>query len=134
MTPRLALAAALCVTAATALPSHAQAIDTPYCVAKLPAASAGDTSSCHTEGPPPLGCVQCGQVRNVYVVVASGAVDATLACGLYFSTTWHVDASQVADTLTIQGGGQTCTVTLVATSDLTNAVAVSEGHYTFEQE
>jgi len=130
MRPRLALAAVLVAASAAAIPSAhaANSLLTPYCATNLHNAAAGASASCATQGPPPVECVNCGVVRTVDIVVAKGAVDATLFCdnGL-INTTTHVDGpgrGQIS-----VWGGYNCTTTLTATADGTTAVATSTGSY-----
>ena len=130
MRPRLALAtvsASLFAAIATAVPAHAaSAVLTPDCATALHDAAAGVSSSCSTQGPPPVECMGCGVRRTVNIVVATGRVDATLLCdGLTYAT--HVDGPGTG-TIGVWGG-QNCTATLTATADGTIAAATSTASY-----
>ena len=134
MRPRLARAAALLATSlfaatAAAVPSYASsAISSPDCATALQNAAAGISSSCSTQGPPPVACNGCGVRRSVEVVVAKGSADATLVCdGLTYAT--HVEGPGTGSTGA--WGGQNCTLTLTATSDGTIAAATSTASYVF---
>ena len=131
MRPRLALAAALFAAAlfaatATAVPSYASSVLSPDCATTLQNAAAGVSSSCATQGPPPVACNGCGVRRSVEVVVAKGSAVATLVCdGLTYTT--RVDGPGTGSTGA--WGGQNCTLTLTATADGTIAAATSSASY-----
>jgi hypothetical protein len=130
MRSRLALVAALftALFAATpAVPSYAAtALGSPDCAATLQNAAAGISSSCATQGPPPVACNSCGVRRSVEVAVTTGRADATLVCdGLTYAT--HVDGPGTGSTGA--WGGQNCTLTLTATADGTIATATSTASY-----
>jgi hypothetical protein len=131
MRPRLTLAvtlfaAALFAATATAVPSYASSVLSPDCATTLQNAAAGFSSSCATQGPPPVECNGCGVRRSVEVVVTKGSADATLVCdGLTYST--HVDGPGTGSTGA--WGGQNCTLTLTATADGTIAAATSTASY-----
>lgn len=132
MRSRLAVAAALfagslfAVTAA-ATPSYASsAISSPDCATTLQNAAAGISSSCSTQGPPPVACNGCGVRRSIEVVVTKGSADVKLVCdGLTYST--HVDGPGTGTTGA--WGGLNCTLTLTATADGTIAAATSTASY-----
>ena len=126
MRPRLALAAALFAATAAAVPSHAASTASPDCATTLQNAAAGISSSCTTQGPPPVACNGCGVRRSVEVAVTTGRADATLVCdGLTYAT--HVDGPGTGSTGA--WGGQNCTLTLTATADGTIAAATSTASY-----
>lgn len=120
MRPSLLLAAAL--AAATATPSFAQEIFTPYCATRLAHVAAGATAACTTVMPP-MANTGPGFLRVVNVAVQEGAVDATLECAHLAPLTVHV-AGLAPRTFSMQDSGL-CTVTLVATETTTTAVATS---------
>jgi hypothetical protein len=130
MRPRLALAAAgLFASAAVSIPAHAAATSAavlPYCATTLHNAAAGVSSSCATQGPPPVECSSCGVRRTVDIVVAKGSVDATLLCDGYPTST-HVDGPGTG-TIGVWGG-LNCTTTLTSTADGTTAAATSTASY-----
>jgi hypothetical protein len=129
MRPRLALAAVLFAAAAAAVPAHAAAVVSPDCATTLQNAAAGISSSCSTQGPPPVACNRCGVRRSVEVVVTTGRADATLVCdGLTYAT--HVDGPGTGSTGA--WGGQNCTLTLTATADGTVAAATSTASYVID--
>lgn len=138
MRRRLALAAALfAATAAplfaataTAVPAHAAAVVlSPDCATTLRNAAIGTSSSCSTQGPPPVACNGCGVRRTVNIDVTTGSVDATLVCdGLTYAT--HVDGPGTGSIGV--WGGQNCTANLTATADGTTAAATSTASYVFE--
>lgn len=111
---------------ATAIPSHASAVLSPDCATTLHDAAASVSSSCSTQGPPPVECSNCGVRRTVDIVVTKGGVDATLLCDGLTSTT-HVDGPGTG-TIGVWGG-QNCTATLTATADGTIAAATSTASY-----
>ena len=127
---RLAVAASL-FTALTmaAVPAHASsAVVSPDCATTLADVASGMSSSCGTQGPPPVACNGCGVRRTVDVVVTAGSVDATLLCdGLTYRT--HVDGPGTGSTGA--WGGLNCTLTLTATADGTVAAATSTASYVF---
>ena len=127
MRPRLTLVAVLLFAAcAAATPSYASSVLTPDCATTLQNAAAGVSSSCSTQGPPPVECMGCGVRRTVEVAVTTGSVDATLVCdGLTYST--HVDGPGTGTTGA--WGGQNCTLRLTATADGTIAAATSTASY-----
>lgn len=138
MRPRLALAAALlaataavvplhaATATAAALPARAAIVLSPDCATTLQNAATGISSSCATQGPPPVACNSCGVRRSVEVVVTAGRADATLVCdGLTYAT--HVDGPGTGTTGA--WGGQNCTLTLTATADGTIAAATSTASY-----
>ena len=135
MRRRLALAATLFAATAVplfaatavAVPAHAaSAVLSPDCATALHNAAAGTSSSCATQGPPPVACNGCGVRRSVEVVVTTGSVDATLVCdGLTYAT--HVDGPGTGSTGA--WGGQNCMLTLTATADGTTAAATSTASY-----
>ena len=121
-----ALAAGLFAAAVAAVPAHASAVLSPDCATTLRNAAAGMSSSCTTQGPPPVECNGCGVRRSVEVVVATGRADATLVCdGLTYRT--HVDGPGTGSTGA--WGGQNCTLTLTATANGTIAAATSTASY-----
>ncbi|MCU1592026.1 MAG: hypothetical protein JWP11_3282 [Frankiales bacterium] len=124
-----ALFSALLATTAIAVPSYASAATAallPDCATALPGAAAGVSSSCATQGPPPVACNSCGVRRTVNVVVTAGRADAKLLCdGLTYAT--HVDGPGTGSIGA--WGGQNCTVTLTATADGTIAAATSTASY-----
>ena len=136
MRPRLALAAPLFVASlfaatATAVPSYASAVLSPDCATTLQNAAAGISSSCSTQGPPPVACRGCGVRRSVEVVVAKGSADAKLVCdGLTYAT--HVDGPGTGSIGA--WGGLNCTLTLTATADGTVAAATSTASYVIDTE
>src|SRR6476469_3814654 len=90
MRARFALAAALLSAPAVALPSQASAVAIPDCATTLHNAATGVSSSCATQGPPPVACNSCGVRRTVDIVVTKGGADVTLVCdGLTYAT--HVE-------------------------------------------
>ncbi len=123
----LAVAAALFGATAAAVPSFAStAISSPDCATTLHDAATGVSSSCSTQGPPPVECVNCGIRRTVDIVVTKGSVDATLRCdGVTYAT--HVDGPNTGSIAI--WGGQNCTATLTATADGTVAAATSTASY-----
>ena len=133
MRRRLVLAAALFAATAVplfvALPAQATApavVLAPDCATALHNAAFGTSSSCSTQGPPPVACYGCGVRRSVEVVVTTGSVDASLLCdGLTYAT--HVDGPGTGSTGA--WGGQNCTLTLTATADGTTAAATSTASY-----
>ena len=127
MRPRLAIAAAvLFAAAAAAVPANASSVLSPDCATTLQNAAAGTSSSCATQGPPPVECNGCGVRRSVEVVVTTGRADATLVCdGLTYAT--HVDGPGTGSIGA--WGGQNCTLTLTATADGTIAAATSTASY-----
>ena len=111
-----------------AVASAASPVISPDCVATLQNAASGISSSCSTQGPPPVECNGCGVRRSVEVVVTTGRADAKLVCdGLTYST--HVDGPGTGSTGA--WGGQNCTLTLTATADGTVAAATSTASYEF---
>jgi hypothetical protein len=127
---RLLAAAAVLVAVsatATALPAHAAPIGAlPDCATALENAATGVSSSCITQGPPPVECLGCGVRRTVNVVVVKGGADARLVCdGLTYTT--HVDGPGTGSTGA--WGGLNCTLTLTATADGTVAAATSTASY-----
>jgi len=128
MRSRLALAATLVAPAFIAVPVHAQSIASPYCATTLHNAAVGVSSSCATQGPPPVACNGCGVRRTVNVVVTKGGTDVTLLCdGLAYRT--HVDAPNTGSVGA--WGGLNCTTTLTSTADGTIAAATSTASYVF---
>jgi hypothetical protein len=132
MRPRSAIAASLFAAAlfggaAAAAPSYASSVlASPDCATSLQNAATGVSSSCSTQGPPPVECSTCGVRRSVEVVVTKGSADATLVCdGLTYST--QVDGPGTGETGA--WGGQHCTLTLTATADGTIAAATSTASY-----
>lgn len=128
MRARFVLTTTLFAAVGPAIPSQAAAPPTvsPDCATTLANAAAGASSSCTTQGPPPVECSTCGVRRTVDIVVATGSVDATLICdGFSYST--HVDGPGTG-TIGIWGG-QNCTATLTATADGTSAAATSTASY-----
>jgi hypothetical protein len=132
MRSRLALAASLFAgslfaVTATAAPSYAaSALSSPDCATTLQNAAAGISSSCSTQGPPPVACNGCGVRRSVEVVVSKGSADAKLVCdGLTYAT--HVEGPGTGSTGA--WGGLNCTLTLTATADGTVAAATSTASY-----
>ena len=128
MRSRLALAAVLFTAVAmAAVPAQASsAVGSPDCATTLQNAAGGTSSSCGTQGPPPVACSGCGVRRTVDVVVTAGGVDATLVCdGLTYRT--HVDGPGKGSTGA--WGGLNCTLTLTATVDGTIAAATSTASY-----
>lgn len=120
------MSAALLVTAGAAFPAQAGLGLSPYCATTLHNAAAGTSSSCATQGPPPVACNTCGVWRSVEVVVSTGSADATLVCDGLTHTT-HVDGPGTGSTGA--WGGQNCTLTLTATADGTIAAATSTASY-----
>jgi hypothetical protein len=134
MRPRLALAAVLFAATSAVVPCQAAAayaaspVISPDCVATLQNAATGISSSCSTQGPPPVACNGCGVRRSVEVVVTTGRADATLVCdGLTYAT--HVDGPGTGSTGA--WGGQNCTLRLTSTADGTIAAATSTASYEF---
>ena len=133
MRARLAVAAPLFVASlfaatSTALPSYASAVLSPDCATTLQNVATGVSSSCSTQGPPPVACSGCGVRRSVDVVVTKGSADVRLVCdGLTYST--HVDGPGTGSTRA--WGGLNCTLTLIATADGTVAAATSTASYVF---
>ncbi|MDQ1686051.1 MAG: hypothetical protein QOC82_2788 [Frankiaceae bacterium] len=129
MRTRLILAAALLAPAAAVIPAaHAGPISvlTPYCATTLQNVNAGVSSSCATQGPPPVECSSCGVRRTVNVVVTSGGADVKLLCdGLTYTT--HVDGPGTGSVGA--WGGLNCTTTLTATANGTIAAATSTASY-----
>jgi hypothetical protein len=132
MRARLALVASLfagslLAATATAVPSYASsALSSPDCATTLQNAAAGISSSCSTQGPPPVACNGCGVRRSVDVVVTKGSADAKLVCdGLTYAT--HVDGPGTGSTGA--WGGLNCTLTLTATAEGTVAAATSTASY-----
>jgi hypothetical protein len=132
MRPRLTalfvmLLALLFASTVSAVPSYATtAALTPECATALHNAAAGISSSCSTQGPPPVACNSCGVRRTVDVVVTAGATDVTLVCdGLTYKT--HVEGPGTGSTGA--WGGLNCTLTLTATVDGTIAAATSTASY-----
>ena len=128
MRPRHALAAALLAATAAVVPYNAAVayaaspVMSPDCVATLQNAASGISSSCSTQGPPPVACNGCGVRRSVEVVVTTGRADATLVCdGLTYAT--HVDGPGTGSTGA--WGGQNCTLTLTAMPTAPSAAAAS---------
>jgi hypothetical protein len=126
MRPRLALAAVLVAGSAAAIPAHASSLLSPYCATTLHNAAVGVSSSCATQGPPPVECAGCGVRRTVDIVVTKGAVDASLLCdGLTYTT--HVDGPGKGEIGA--WGGINCVATITSTADGTIAVATSTASY-----
>jgi hypothetical protein len=126
----VAVFAALLASTAAAVPSYASSPVSPAllpdCATALPGAAAGVSSSCATQGPPPVACNGCGVRRAVQVVVTAGRADVRLVCdGLTYAT--HVDGPGTGSTGA--WGGQNCTLTLTATADGTIATATSTASY-----
>ncbi len=118
--------AAVVAATATAVPAQAATVLSPDCATTLRNAAAGTSSSCATQGPPPVACNSCGVLRTVEVVVTSGRAGATLVCdGLAYAT--HVDGPGTGSIGA--WGGQNCTLTLTATADGTIAAATSTANY-----
>jgi len=128
MRSRLVLAAVLAAPAFVAIPVHAQSVAGPDCATTLHNAAVGVSSSCSTQGPPPVACNGCGVRRTVNIVVTKGGVDATLLCDGYSWHT-HVDAPNTG-TIGVWGG-LNCTATLTSTADGTIAAATSTASYVF---
>ncbi|HEX8003425.1 MAG TPA: hypothetical protein VF519_12095 [Mycobacteriales bacterium] len=127
---RALLAPALLAVAAAlpAAPAGAAAPPVPTCATFLAAAASGASSSCYTEGLPPMGNNSFGAYRTVYVVVAGGAVQATLSC----SGGGPSGSATVTSTASFGGwGGGVCTLTLTALQAGTSAVATSIGTYVY---
>jgi hypothetical protein len=124
------LFAVLLGATATAVPSYAATGPTvlPDCATALPGSGSGISSSCSTQGPPPVECNGCGVLRTVDVVVTVGGADATLLCDGR-STATHVDGPGTRS-FSIWGG-LNCTLTLTATADGTAAAATSTASYVF---
>lgn len=123
---RLLVAGAVAVAAAaTALPAAA-AIQ-PWCATRLVDAAAGTSAYCATQGPQPLGNRNVGVYRTVTVEVASGGVDATLACDGLPPRTVPVSGPQPVQFG--QWGGYSCTLTLTSVIAHTSAVATSTYSY-----
>lgn len=115
------LVAALAAAAATALPAHAAFY--PVCATRLELAPAGATREC-TSGNNPF----ARSTRTMNVVVASGAVDATLTCHNYpyadSTATRRVYAGQrVAFSVSERGGS--CVARLASLAAGTSAAATS---------
>lgn len=127
MRPRLVLTAALFTMTAAAIPAVASnVVISPDCATTLRNAAVGVSSSCATQGPPPVECMGCGVRRTVDIVVAKGSVDATLVCdGTTYST--HVDGPGKGEIGV--WGGLNCTATLTSTADGTTAAATSTASY-----
>jgi hypothetical protein len=131
-----AVLAAFVASTAVAAPSYAAAATTaasaallPDCATALPGSAAGMSSSCATQGPPPVACNGCGVRRTVDVVVTLGGADATLLCDGRATTT-HVDGPGTGSFGI--WGGLNCTLTLTATADGTVAAGTSTASYVFE--
>jgi hypothetical protein len=123
-----AVFAALLASTAVAVPSYAATSPAvlPDCATALPGGATGASSSCTTQGPPPVACNSCGVRRTVDVVVTAGRADATLVCdGLTYAT--HVDGPGTGSVGA--WGGQNCTLRLTATADGTIATATSTASY-----
>jgi hypothetical protein len=121
-------AASLFGATATAVPANASAVLSPDCATTLQNVAAGVSSSCATQGPPPVECMGCGVRRTVNVVVTKGSADVKLVCdGLTYST--HVDGPGTGTTGA--WGGLNCTLTLTATADGTIAAGTSTASYVF---
>lgn len=125
----LAFAATLFAATAVALPAEASSIVTsPDCATTLQNAATGVSSSCSTQGPPPVACMGCGVRRSVELVVTQGGADVKLVCdGLTYAT--HVEGPGTGTTGA--WGGQNCTLTLTSTADGTVAAATSTASYVF---
>lgn len=125
----LAFAATLFASTAVALPAQASSlVASPDCATSLQNAAAGVSSSCATQGPPPVACMGCGVRRSVEVVVTKGSADVKLVCdGLTYAI--HVDGPGTGTTGA--WGGQNCTLTLTSTADGTTAAATSTASYVF---
>ena len=122
-----ALLAAVFAVTALAAPSYASsAISSPDCTTTLANAAAGASSSCGTQGPPPVECMGCGVRRTVDIAVAKGSADVKLICDGWPTTT-HVDGPGTG-TIGVWGG-QNCVLTLTATADGTIAAATSTASY-----
>jgi hypothetical protein len=122
-----ALLAAVFAVSAVAVPSYASsAISGPDCATTLANAAAGVSSSCGTQGPPPVECMGCGVRRTVDIVVTKGSADVKLLCDGWTTAT-HVDGPGTG-TFGVWGG-QNCTLTLTATVDGTVAAATSTASY-----
>jgi hypothetical protein len=119
---RRSLVLAAAVVAATAAPSFAQELFTPYCSTRLTHVEAGLTAMCTTVMPP-MANNGPGFLRVVNVAVQEGAVDVTLECAHIAPVTVHV-AGLEPRSFSMQDSGR-CTVTLVATETTTTAVATS---------
>ena len=132
MRHRLALVAAVFAgTTAAAVPAHASTVLSPDCATTLQNAAAGVSSSCATQGPPPVACNGCGVRRSVEVVVTTGRADVKLVCdGLTYAT--HVDGPGTGSVGA--WGGQNCALTLTATADGTIAAATSTASYVIASE
>jgi hypothetical protein len=125
----LVIAAVLFAASAAAVPAQAAAVLSPDCATTLQNAASGVSSSCSTQGPPPVACMGCGVRRTVNVVVTTGSADVKLVCdGLTYST--HVDGPGTGSTGA--WGGQNCTLTVTSTADGTIAAATSTASYVFE--
>jgi hypothetical protein len=109
----------LALAAAVSAPAHAVS-PTFVCTAALTDAAAGTTSSCATSGPGPLGNKDVAVRRTATIVVAHGAVDATLDCGSSSTGTVHVTT-----TTSLNAWDSACLVTITATTGDTTAVATS---------
>ena len=129
-----AVFAALLASTVVAAPSYAATSPVgglPDCATALTGGAAGASSSCSTQGPPPVACNSCGVFRTVDVVVTVGAADATLVCdGRSYAT--HV-AGPGTGTIGIWGG-LSCTLRLTATADGTVAAATSTASYVVSSE
>jgi hypothetical protein len=135
MRTRLALVLAAAAFA-VAVPAHASTPigGTPYCATALANAGESDSSSCTTQGPAPVACRGCGVRRTVDVVVATGAVAATLTC----------DGAVVYGPVPVAGpaghaefgvwGGYDCALRLTSTQAGTSAVGTSSGSYVVDVE
>lgn len=127
---RLAAAAALAVLAG-AVPASAtnvtQQIVTEECATTLTNAPAGTAASCRTLGPPPLGNHNVGVFRTARIVVASGAVNASLTCDNQAPQT--TVATPTTPGQIGRWGGYDCTLRLVAAGDGTTAVGTSTYSY-----
>jgi hypothetical protein len=121
----LVAVATLVAAAATALPASAAIY--PVCATRLVDAAAGITASCPTQGPQPLGNRNVGVWRTVTVEVASGGVDATLACDGLPPRTVPVSGPQPVQFG--QWGGYSCMLTLASVIAHTTAVATSTYSY-----
>jgi hypothetical protein len=111
--------------ALVAVPAHA-ADPLQVCTTNLRLAPAGTSASCATKGPGPIGNKDVGVLRTATVVVAGGAVDATLTCG--GSSTGPV---HVTTTAMLSQWDSACVVSLTATVDGTTAVATSTFSFVF---
>jgi hypothetical protein len=115
---------ALVLAAAAAVPAlPASAAIYPVCATKLVNADNGVIASCPTKGPGPLGNRNVYVTRTMTVEVATGSVNATLACDGATFGPYTVDAGHTA-TRTIDGGNN-CTVSLTSLADGTSATGTS---------